>query len=289
MHPAVTAKPLPCHESLASLPFTEPEKSTKEGRIQMSLLVDVFRCRSDNYGYLLHDEATGATAALDAPEEEPIRAALKRQGWTLTDILITHHHADHTAGIAGLKASFGAKVTGPLVEATKIEGLDDLVSGGQSFTFGSITMQVFDVPGHTLGHVAYYDAEGGHLFSGDALFSLGCGRMFEGTPGPMWDGLCELRALPDDVLVYCGHEYSAANAQYALSVDPDNPVLIARAQEIKDLRANDKFTIPSRLGDEKMANPFLRADDPAIAARLGLKGADPADVFAALRKGKDNF
>jgi hydroxyacylglutathione hydrolase len=255
----------------------------------MALDVDVFECLSDNYGYLIRDTTTGATAAIDAPEEAPIRAALKRTGWTLTDIFITHHHSDHTDGIAGLKADIGVRVTGPRAEQDKIAGLDVLVGGGDTIKLGETGFKVYDTPGHTLGHIVYHDAAGRHLFTADALFSLGCGRMFEGTPGPMWAGLAALRDLPDDTLIYCGHEYTAANAKFALSIDPDNQALTARFAEVEKQRANGEFTIPVTLGEEKRANPFLRADDPALAKLMGLEGAAPAEVFAAIRKAKDNF
>jgi len=255
----------------------------------LALDVEIFSCLSDNYGYLLYDSGSGATAALDAPEAGPIEEALKRRGWTLTDIFITHHHKDHTDGIALLKAMHGARVTGPRAERDKIAGLDVLVGGGDSVMLGETRLDVMEAPGHTLGHVVYFDAAGQHLFSGDALFSLGCGRMFEGSPGPMWAGLAALRALPDDVLVYCGHEYTEANARFALSIDPDNAALKARAEEVRRRRAEGRFTIPSRLGDEKAQNPFLRADNQALAARMGLAGAAADEVFAAIRKGKDNF
>lgn len=255
----------------------------------MALIVDVFAARSDNFGYLVHDEATGRTAAIDAPEAGPIRTALVHRGWTLTDIFITHHHIDHVEAIAELKGAFGARVVGSRAEADKIEGLDDLVGDGDTLALGNTRFAVMATPGHTLGHIVFYNAEGGHLFSADALFSLGVGRMFEGSPGPMWAGLKRLRDLPDDTLVYCGHEYTQSNARFALSIDPDNVALKARAAEVDALRAAGRPTIPFQLGQDKQANPFLRADSPELARHYGLEGADPADVFAAIRKGKDNF
>jgi hydroxyacylglutathione hydrolase len=255
----------------------------------MALLVDVFTARSDNFGYLLHDEASGRTAALDAPETAPIEAALARRGWTLTDILITHHHIDHVEAIPDLKSKWGARVVGPRAEADKIAGLDVLVAGGDTVSLGDTTFAIYDAPGHTLGHIVYHDAAGGHLFTADALFSLGVGRIFEGTPGPMWEGVRALRDLPPETLVYCGHEYTQSNARFALSVDPDNSALQARAAEVDRLRADGKPTIPFRLGEDREANPFLRADDPDLARRMGLDSATPADVFAAIRKAKDNF
>lgn len=255
----------------------------------MALIVDVFPAREDNYGYLVHDEATGRTAAIDAPETAAIKAALTRRGWTLSDIFITHHHIDHVEAIADLKAEFGARVVGPRDEADKIEGLDELVGDGDEIVLGDSTFAVMATPGHTLGHIVFYNAEGGHLFSADALFSLGVGRMFEGTPGPMWEGVRRLRELPDETIVYCGHEYTESNARFALSIDPDNAALQKRAAEVKALRAEGKPTIPFNLGEDKKANPFLRADAPELAKHYGLEGAAHGDVFGAIRKGKDTF
>ena len=255
----------------------------------MALIVDVFEARTDNYGYLAHDTATGRTAAIDAPEAGPIKAALLQRGWALTDIFITHHHIDHVEAIPELKEAFGVTVTGPRAEADKIEGLDLLVEAGDVVMLGETRFDIYHAPGHPLGHIVFHDRAGGHMFTGDALFSLGFGRMFEGTPGPMWEGVKALRDFPDETLIYCGHEYTAGNAAFALSIDPDNLALQTRAAEISALRAAGRFTIPAQLGVEKQANPFLRADDPVLAAHYGLEGADPAEVFAAIRKGKDNF
>jgi hydroxyacylglutathione hydrolase len=255
----------------------------------MALIVDVFPARSDNYGYLVHDEASGRTAAIDAPEATAIRGALERRGWTLTDILITHHHIDHVEAIAELKAAFGARVVGPRDEADKIEGLDELVGDGDVVELGESRFEVMATPGHTLGHIVFFDPAGKHLFSADALFSLGVGRMFEGTPGPMWDGVKRLRELPDETMVYCGHEYTESNAKFALSIDPDNAALKARADEVMALRAAGKPTIPFNLGEDKRANPFLRADAPELAKVYGLEGKDAGEVFGAIRRGKDNF
>ncbi len=255
----------------------------------MALIIDVFQPFSDNLGFLVHDPGTGATASVDAGVAGPIIERLNERGWRLTDIFVTHHHNDHTGGVAELKSHFGAKVTGPAAEAKKIGTLDVGVSNGDAVKLGDIQIAVIGVPGHTRGHLAYFDKAGGHLFTGDALFSLGCGRMFEGEPKTMWAGLATLRDLPDETLVYCGHDYTTANARFALSVDPDNQALQARAKEAAAQRAADRPTIPARLGDEKRANPFLRADDPAVMAHLGLADAAPFEVFAALRKAKDVF
>jgi len=255
----------------------------------MGLIVDVFAARSDNFGYLVHDTATGRTAAIDAPEAAAIKNALLYRGWTLSDIFITHHHIDHVEAIPELKAEYGARVVGPRAEADKIAGLDELVEAGDQIQLGETVFDVYAAPGHTLGHVVFHDKAGKHLFTADALFSLGVGRMFEGTPGPMWNGIKALRDFPNDTLIYCGHEYTESNARFALSVDPDNKALQARAEEVKALRQAGKATIPVSLGTEKATNPFLRADDKVIAAYYGLENAAPAEVFAALRKGKDSF
>src|SRR5690606_8876470 len=194
----------------------------------------------DNYGYLVHDVESGRTAAIDAPEAKPILSALARRGWTLNDILITHHHTDHVEAIPALKRETGARVTGPRAEADKILGLDILVDPGDSVSVGTATFEVIGTPGHTLGHIVYHHAAGGHLFTADALFSLGVGRMFEGKPEPMWAGLEQLRQLPDETLIYCGHEYTLENARFALSVDPRNAALNIRAAEVRRMREADR-------------------------------------------------
>ena len=256
----------------------------------MPVLIDIFMCRADNYGYLVHDVATRRTASIDAPDARAITAALERHGWTLTDIFLTHHHTDHVEGVPVLKRDFDVTVSGPRGEAEKIMGLDRLVSPNSTVTLGETEFIVIETPGHTLGHIAYYEPAGGHLFSADALFSLGCGRMFEGKPGPMWEGLARLRELPDSTLLYCGHEYTVENARFAVHVDPRNTALQIRAAEVRRMRAAGQFTIPVSMGLEKATNPFLRADDPALAAAMGLPPDSPPEaVFAALRAAKDGF
>jgi len=256
----------------------------------LALLIDIFMCRTDNYGYLVHDVETGKTAAIDAPDAKAIKAALEMRGWALSDIFITHHHTDHVEGIPALKREYGAVVTGPKAEAEKILGLDVLIGPGENVSLGATDFYVIGTPGHTLGHVIYYDHAGGHLFTADALFSMGVGRMFEGKPGPMWEGLEEVRELPDETLIYCGHEYSLDNARFALSVDPRNSALAIRAAEVKRMRDAGKYTIPVSLRMEKATNPFLRADRPELARAMGLEeGTKPSAVFAALRAAKDNF
>jgi hydroxyacylglutathione hydrolase len=254
------------------------------------VLVDQFLCRTDNYGYLVHDVETRKTAAIDAPDAGAIKAALNHRGWTLTDILITHHHRDHVEGLQSLKADFDATVTGPRLEADKIVGLDIMVAPGDMVMVGSTAFFVMATPGHTLGHIAYHNAADRHVFAGDALFSLGCGRMFEGKPGPTWEGLKLLRSLPDQTLLYCGHEYTEENARFALSVDPRNAALNIRAAEVRRMRAEGRFTIPVSMGMEKATNPFLRADKPELAKAMGFGvDPDPAEIFARLRAAKDDF
>lgn len=256
----------------------------------MSVIVDLFPCRTDNYGFLVYDVATGRTAAIDAPDAGAVSAALNHRGWTLTDIFITHHHRDHTEGIAALKAEFGAQVVGPRLEAEKIAGLDTVVMPGETLLLGTTAFDVLGTPGHTLGQIALYNAADRQIFTADALFSLGCGRMIEGQPGPFWEGLKALRALPDDTLMYCGHEYTLDNARFALSIDPRNAALNIHTAGVKRLRLEGRPTIPVTLGMEKAANPFLRCDQPEIARALGLEpGTDPVEVFAALRAARDVF
>jgi hydroxyacylglutathione hydrolase len=256
----------------------------------VTVLVDVFMCRTDNYGYLVHDVETRKTAAIDAPDAGAIKSALNHRGWTLTDVFVTHHHRDHVEGLPVLKSDFDITVTGPRLEAEKILGLDEMVAPGDVVSLGATAFFVLATPGHTNGHVAYHNAMDRHVFTGDALFSMGCGRMFEGKPGPMWEGLKLLRSLPDQTLVYCGHEYSAANARFAQSVDPRNAALNIRAAEVARMRAEGKFTIPVSMGMEKATNPFLRADQPVLAKAMGLEpDTDASIVFAALRAAKDNF
>ncbi len=256
----------------------------------MPVLIDIFMCRTDNYGYLVHDIETRKTAAIDAPDAGAIKSALNNRGWTLTDVFITHHHRDHVEGLPVLKSDFDLTVTGPRLEAEKILGLNATVGPGETLTLGASAFIVIGTPGHTLGQIALYNLVDGHVFTADALFSMGCGRMLEGKPGPMWEGLKALRALPDHTLMFCGHEYTADNARFAQSIDPRNAALNIRAAEVKRMRKEDKFTIPVSLGMEKATNPFLRADKPEMAKALGLDpDVDPSVVFAALRAAKDKF
>lgn len=253
----------------------------------MAAEIRVFPCLSDNFGYLIHDPQSLKTAAIDAPEAGPILKVLQREGWKLTDILVTHHHADHVGGIAELKKTYGCKVTAPHDQGTAIPHVDIRVAEGDTVQVGALMARVLETPGHTLDHICYvFDSELA-LFSADTLFSGGCGRVFEGTYPMMWQSLKKLRTLPDDYRVYCGHEYTAANMKFCLGIDAHNEALQKRADEVTQLRAAGKPTIPVLLGLEKKTNVFLRADDPAIAAAVRLKGFSEDDVFAELRERKN--
>ena len=249
----------------------------------------LFLCLSDNYGVLVHDPATGATAAIDAPEAGAVSAALDATGWTLTDILITHHHGDHTAGVPELKARYGCRVTAPAHEKSPIADVDVAVGEGDPVRVGSLTADVIATPGHTIGHIAYWFPDSEIAFVGDTLFSIGCGRLFESTAETMWNSLLKLRALPDETRIYCGHEDTLSNIRFALTIEPDNAALKQRADEANRLRAAGKPTVPSLLGQEKLANPFLRADVPEVAAAVRLAGKPAAQVFGELRQRKDRF
>jgi hydroxyacylglutathione hydrolase len=247
----------------------------------------LFRCLNDNFGVLLHDPASGATAAIDAPEAAPVDAALQATGWRLSDILVTHHHADHTGGIAELKARHGCRVTAPRNEAARIPDVDATVGEGDTARVGALPGRVIETPGHTAGHISYFFDADRLAFVGDTLFSIGCGRVIEGTPEMMWASLLKLRALPDDTEIYCGHEYTEANIRFALTIEPDNPDLRARAEEARRQVAAGQPTIPTTIGAEKRANVFLRADVPAVAAAVGLAGRPAAQVFAEVRERKN--
>ena len=255
----------------------------------MSAEIKLFRCLQDNYGVLIHDAASGATAAIDAPEAAPVEAALKATGWNLTDILVTHHHGDHTGGIAELKAKHRCRVVAPAAEAGKIPMVDETVGEGDVVKVGGLEARVIETPGHTAGHITYWFAADKLAFAGDTLFSIGCGRVIEGTPQMMWESLKKLRALPDDTRVYCGHEYTLANIKFAQTIEPENATLKARAAEAAKQIADGRWTIPTTIAQEKAANPFLRADVPEVAAAVGLAGQSAAAVFTEIRARKNKF
>ena len=251
----------------------------------MPLTVHQFACLSDNYGFLVRDEATGRTACIDTPDTAAILRELENLGWDLDMILNTHWHPDHAGGNADIKAMTGCTIVGP-AEVTRIAPLDREVKDGDTVDLGETRFQVIETGGHTLGHIAYFDAADHVAFVGDTLFALGCGRLFEGTAEQMWTSLQRLAALPDDPRVYCAHEYTASNARFALSVD-DSAALKARADAVFAARERGEWTVPTTIGLEKATNPFLRA--PALAFRVGASGQPDARAFAAVRSAKDNF
>jgi len=248
-----------------------------------------FPCLHDNYAFLLHDSESGETAAIDTPDGPAILSELNRRGWQLTHILNTHHHDDHAGGNTYLKERTGCRVIGPAADAARIPAIDIGVSEGDQVFFGGRSIDVFTTPGHTRGHIVYHLPSERAAFVGDTLFALGCGRLFEGNPQQMWSSLQKILSWPDDTSIYCAHEYTLANAQFALTVEPENPALIARAREVAALRRAGQPTVPSKLGVEKATNPFLRPMSPGLQAKLGLAGADAVAVFARTRALKDEF
>jgi hydroxyacylglutathione hydrolase len=254
-----------------------------------SLQVDILPAFNDNYIYLLHETASGTVAVVDPGTAAPVIDVLQARSWTLDMILLTHHHHDHIGGAEELRRLYRAVTVGPAGEAQRITMLDRGVAEGDTVDVGTSTGRVIETPGHTRGHIAFWFPDDHALFCGDTLFALGCGRLFEGTPEQMWDSLGKLRALPDDTRVYCGHEYTQNNARFALTVEPDNAELQARAREIDEARRRGEPTIPFLLGEDKRTNPFLRADHPELHAATGMPGDDPAGAFASVRRRKDSF
>ncbi|CUH75042.1 hydroxyacylglutathione hydrolase [Tropicibacter naphthalenivorans] len=253
----------------------------------MPLDIVTIPCLSDNYAYLVN--GPDGVALIDAPEAAPIIAALDARGWGLDVIMITHHHHDHVGGVAELREKYGCKVMGPKAEEAKLPPLDFALPDGMTGGSGDGEMQVISVPGHTLGHVAYYYPKAGALFTADSLMACGCGRLFEGTPAMMWDSLSKLAALPPETMVYSGHEYTTSNAKFALTIEPGNDALKSRVTDIETARASDEPTAQVPLSLELATNPFLRASEPSVKASLGMADAADADVFAEIRARKDRF
>lgn len=252
-----------------------------------SLEIHQFPCLQDNYGVLIHDNASGQTAAIDAPEAEPVRRALKEKGWKLSHILVTHHHADHTQGIEPLKAETKCTVIGPKAEAAKIKGLDRTVGEGDTFEFAGVEVRVLDTPGHTAGHITLWLPTEKVAFAGDTLFAIGCGRVIEGNMEMMWNSLAKIAKFPGDTMVYCGHEYTLSNAKFALTIEPENAALVARVAEVETLVAAGKPTLPTRVDVELATNPFLRPQSAAIRKRLGMEKAPDWQVFGEIRERKN--
>jgi len=251
------------------------------------LEVHQFPCLSDNYGFLLHDSVSGETVCVDTPDADAYLREAARKGWQITQIWNTHHHFDHAGGNAAIKSATGCIVIAPEVDAPKIEAVDRTVKHGDIVRIGDFAASVIDVGGHTMGHIAYHLPEARIAFVGDSVFALGCGRMFEGTAPQFWSSLQRIKALPPQTLLYCAHEYTAANARFALHADPDNKALAEYAAEIGTRRERKQPTVPTKLERELLTNPFLRADDHELQARWG--GGDEIATFAALRAAKDSF
>jgi hydroxyacylglutathione hydrolase len=246
-------------------------------------------CLSDNYAFLLRDKATGDVALIDVPEAAPILAELYTRGWTLSQIWLTHHHPDHVQGLADVRAQHPAPVYGAAADAHRLPDLDVSLADGDSFTLGNAAVEVIDVSGHTVGHIAFHVPAARAAFTADSLMALGCGRLFEGTPAQMHASLSKMATWPDETQICSGHEYTATNGKFALTVDPDNAALNQRIRDIATARAADKFTVPSTLALERATNPYLRVSDPSLRAALGLQNATDTEVFAEVRARKDAF
>lgn len=254
-----------------------------------NLEIHQFICRDDNYGVLVHDHRTGTTMSIDAPSAPAIADNLKKRGWQLTHILTTHHHIDHVEGNLELKEAYGCRIIGPEAEKDKIPGISQTVKGGDVVAIAQRQLKVYDCPGHTLGHVAYHFEDDYLLFAADTLFAMGCGRVFEGTMEQMFHSVNQFRDLQPMTSVYCGHEYTEANAKFALAMEPGNRALQARVAEVRALRAAGRMTCPTTIGEELKTNPYMRCDSPEIRKLLGLEAATDAEVFAELRTRKNNF
>lgn len=246
-------------------------------------------CLKDNYSFLIHDAVSGDTAVIDVPEAAPILAALAERCWRLTDILLTHHHWDHVDGVADLVAATGARVTGAKSDAHRLPSLDLAVSEGKDIEVCGQRAQVWDVSGHTVGHIAFVFPDAGLAFTGDSLMAGGCGRLFEGSPDQMWTSLSKLAQLPPETLICSGHEYTTSNLRFAATLEPDNPDLMLRIERVASARAKGLPTVPSTLTEEVATNPFLRAGLPGMKAALGMKNASDAESFAEIRARKDKF
>ena len=251
----------------------------------MSFEIVTVPCRTDNYAFLVH--GNGKTALVDVPEAAPIARVLSDRGWSLDEIWITHHHNDHIDGLEELRGS--ALVRGAAGDAHRLPPLDVAHGDGDTFDFAGSEVKVMDVSGHTVGHIAFYMPDAKAAFTADSLMALGCGRVFEGTMPQMWASLSKLAALPPDTLICSGHEYTEANGRFALTIEPDNPDLLARVQRISEARASGEPTVPSLLSEELATNPFLRAGLSPVKSLLHMSGAGDEDVFAEIRRRKDSF
>ncbi len=253
------------------------------------LNIHLVPCLSDNYAYLVHESTTSKVAIVDPSEAAPVFAALKAHGLKLTHILNTHHHFDHTGGNLELKEKTGARVVGPRADRERIPGIDEDVGEGDTWSLGHANAKIFDIPAHTKGHIAFWFEADKAVFTGDTMFAMGCGRLFEGTPAQMWSSLSKLAALPPDTRVFCGHEYTLSNGRFAITLEPSNAALKKRMADVVRLRAEGKPTIPSTIGLERETNPFLRPSNAELRKSLALESADVVEVFAETRRRKDAF
>jgi hydroxyacylglutathione hydrolase len=251
------------------------------------LVIHQFPCLKDNYGVLVHEPESGLTAAIDAPCANRVRQELNEKCWKLSHILTTHHHADHTGGNLALKQETGCTIVGPAAEAARIPGIDVEVAEGAAIEFGAYRIRVLETPGHTLGHVSYWIPEASVAFAGDTLFAMGCGRVLEGSHEMMWSSLQKLAALPRETQIYCGHEYTLANAQFGLTIEPDNVALRQRAHDVTALRAEGKPALPTRVDLELETNVFLRPHVAAIRNKLNMRAAADWRVFGEMRDRKN--
>ena len=255
----------------------------------MPLEIVTVPCLSDNYAFLAHDPETGTTAVVDVPEAAPILAALETRGWRADVVLLTHHHADHVQGLGALSERFSPRVVGAAADAHRLPPLDAALREGDTVEIGAERGTVIEVPGHTVGHIAFHFPASRAAFTADSLMAFGCGRVFEGTMAQMWDSLSKLAALPPETMIYSGHEYTLANGNFARSVEPGNARLISRGEESETARAEGRPTVPSQLALELETNPFLRPESAEIRDTVGLPDAPARDVFAAVRRRKDDF
>tara|TARA_B100000674_G_scaffold492728_1_gene513411 strand:- start:750 stop:1517 length:768 start_codon:yes stop_codon:yes gene_type:complete len=246
-------------------------------------------CLSDNYAFLAHDADTKATLLVDAPESEPIISKLKEKKWDLTHVLLTHHHWDHVDGLSRLLEDYSPQIIGSFSDMKRLPPLHLPVADNDEIKVGNNIGKVFEVPGHTIGHIAVYFKESNLLFSADTLMALGCGRLFEGTAGQMWHSLQKLLKLPDETVICSGHEYTETNANFALSLEPKNQDLIIRYKNIKKLTSEGVPTVPSTMDEEKNTNPFLRPWSKEIRANLNMMDATDEEVFAKIRALKDEY
>ncbi|KAJ9178520.1 hypothetical protein P3X46_010398 [Hevea brasiliensis] len=284
---------------LLSMPFKTLRGASRTLRVAQfcsvsnmssSLQIELVPCLRDNYAYLLHDVDTGTVGVVDPSESVPIIDALSRKNQNLTYILNTHHHHDHTGGNEQLKARYGAKVIGPGIDRDRIPGIDIVLNDGDKWMFAGHKVVVMETPGHTRGHISFYFPGSGAIFTGDTLFSLSCGKLFEGTPEQMYSSLRKIMSLPDDTNIYCGHEYTLSNSKFALSIEPNNEALQSYADHVAHLRSKNLPTIPTTLKVEKACNPFLRTSSTEIRQSLNIPvTANDAEALGVIRQAKDNF